>query len=40
MVPFHVPASDALMRDTLPAMRGHHIVLWAKHGVIARSADP
>jgi rhamnulose-1-phosphate aldolase len=36
-VPFHVPGSQALMADTLTALRNHRVVLWSKHGVVARS---
>lgn len=37
VVPFHVPASDALERANFEAMKSHHVVVWAKHGVMARS---
>lgn len=36
-IPFHVPGSEAQMEDTLAGLRDHNIVLWAKHGVVARS---
>ena len=36
-VPFHVPGSPELMAATLEGLRQHRIVLWAKHGVMARS---
>jgi rhamnulose-1-phosphate aldolase len=36
-VPFRIPSSPALMEGTLEALRHHRIVLWAKHGVMARS---
>lgn len=37
-VPFLMPGSDPLMQATIHAMEEHQIVLWAKHGVIARSS--
>ncbi|MCX8023612.1 MAG: class II aldolase/adducin family protein [Thermanaerothrix sp.] len=36
-VPFHVPGSAELMQATVEALRTHRIVIWAKHGVMARS---
>lgn len=37
-LPFELPGSPALMRATVNAMEeGHRVVLWAKHGVMARS---
>ncbi len=36
-VPFQVPGSPALMAGTLASLRQHRIVIWAKHGVVARS---
>ena len=36
-VPFRVPGSPSLMEGTLEALRAHRIVVWAKHGVMARS---
>jgi rhamnulose-1-phosphate aldolase len=36
-VPFQIPSSPALMEGTLEALRKHRIVIWAKHGVMARS---
>lgn len=36
-VPFRVPGSPALMEGTLESLRTHRIVIWAKHGVMARS---
>jgi rhamnulose-1-phosphate aldolase len=36
-VPFHVPGSPELMRATLDSLHRHRIVIWAKHGVMARS---
>lgn len=36
-VPFLVPGSSELMTATKAALRAHRVVLWAKHGVIARS---
>lgn len=37
LVPFRLPGSPALMQATVEAMRTHRIVIWAKHGVMARS---
>jgi rhamnulose-1-phosphate aldolase len=36
-LPFAVPGSDDLMQANVAKLRTHHIVLWAKHGVMARS---
>jgi rhamnulose-1-phosphate aldolase len=36
-VPFYVPSSAALMVATVASLRSHRIVVWAKHGVMARS---
>jgi len=36
-LPFEVPGSDALMAGNIAALRKHRIVIWAKHGVMARS---
>jgi len=36
-VPFLVPGSEALMAANIEALRRHRIVIWAKHGVMARS---
>ena len=36
-VPFRIPSSPELMDATLDALRHHRIVIWAKHGVMARS---
>jgi len=38
-IPFFVPGSAGLMAHTLRGMRGHRMVLWAKHGVMARSDE-
>lgn len=37
MVPFLLPGSAALMAATVASLRQHRIVVWAKHGVMARS---
>lgn len=34
---FQVPGSPQLMQATLEGLRKHRIVVWAKHGVVARS---
>lgn len=36
-IPFAVPGSDELMQANIAKLRTHKIVLWAKHGVMARS---
>ena len=36
-LPFMVPGSDELMAANVANLRRHQIVLWAKHGVMARS---
>lgn len=36
-VPFHLPGSAELMAATVEALRTHRVVLWCKHGVMARS---
>jgi rhamnulose-1-phosphate aldolase len=37
VVPFLVPGSADLMAATIESLRRHRIVLWSKHGVMARS---
>lgn len=37
VAPFFVPGSAALMQATTQALRRHRIVVWSKHGVMARS---
>ena len=36
-VPFNVPGSQALMSATLKMLHHYRVVIWAKHGVVARS---
>ena len=36
-IPFAVPGSHELMQANVAKLRTHQIVLWAKHGVMARS---
>jgi rhamnulose-1-phosphate aldolase len=36
-VPFRIPGSPELMSATVQALRTYRVVLWAKHGVMARS---
>lgn len=36
-VPFAVPGSQGLMEATVASLRAHRIVLWEKHGVMAKS---
>lgn len=37
IVPFQVPGSPELMEGTVNSLRQHRIVVWCKHGVVARS---
>jgi rhamnulose-1-phosphate aldolase len=37
LVPFAVPGSAALMANTVASLRQHRLVVWSKHGVMARS---
>ncbi len=37
VVPFEIPGSDALKQATVNSLRNHRVVLWCKHGVMARS---
>jgi rhamnulose-1-phosphate aldolase len=37
VIPFHVPSSPELMSATVASLRKHRVVLWSKHGVMARS---
>lgn len=37
VLPFYLPGSDALMEANVEGLRGHRVVLWSKHGVMARS---
>ena len=37
VVPFQVPGSAALQQATVASLRQHRIVVWSKHGVMARS---
>jgi len=36
-IPFRVPGSHQLMMDSVEALRKYRVVIWAKHGAIARS---
>lgn len=36
-MPFMVPGSAELMSSNVVWMRNHHLVVWAKHGIMARS---
>jgi rhamnulose-1-phosphate aldolase len=36
-IPFRIPGSSAMEQGNLENLRTHRIVLWAKHGVMARS---
>lgn len=37
VVPFQLPGSAELMAATVASLRTHRVVLWCKHGVMARS---
>lgn len=37
VLPFILPGSDDLMRATVAGLRAHQVVVWSKHGVMARS---
>lgn len=37
VLPFEVPGSNALMAANVDALRRHQLVVWSKHGVMARS---
>jgi rhamnulose-1-phosphate aldolase len=39
VLPFAVPGSEALMAGTLAKLSEHRIVIWCKHGLIARSEE-
>lgn len=36
-IPFRIPGSADLMRGNVESLRTHRVVVWAKHGVMARS---
>jgi rhamnulose-1-phosphate aldolase len=37
VLPFMIPGSDTLMAANVESLRNHRIVVWSKHGVMARS---
>lgn len=37
ILPFEIPGSTELMAKTVVSMRTHRVVVWSKHGVMARS---
>jgi len=37
VLPFILPGSPALMQATIASLRAHRVVIWSKHGVMARS---
>lgn len=39
VVPFHVPGSKELMIATCQKLRNHRVVVWSKHGLVARSDE-
>ena len=36
-IPFRIPGSPELMEGNVESLRTHQVVIWAKHGVMARS---
>jgi rhamnulose-1-phosphate aldolase len=36
-IPFRIPSSPELMISTVESLRKHRVVIWAKHGLMARS---
>jgi rhamnulose-1-phosphate aldolase len=36
-IPFRIPSSPELMTSTVESLRKHRVVIWAKHGLMARS---
>jgi rhamnulose-1-phosphate aldolase len=36
-VPFRIPGSNELMQATVEKLRTHRVVVWGKHGIMARS---
>jgi rhamnulose-1-phosphate aldolase len=36
-IPFRIPSSDELMKANVESLRKHRVVVWAKHGVMARA---
>ncbi len=38
VLPYILPGSPALMRATVAGLRTHQVVVWSKHGVMARSS--
>jgi len=36
-IPFRMPGSDELVRANVESLHAHRVVVWAKHGVMARS---
>jgi rhamnulose-1-phosphate aldolase len=37
LIPFEIPGSPELMTSTVDKLKQHRLVIWAKHGVMARS---
>jgi rhamnulose-1-phosphate aldolase len=37
LLPFHVPGSAKQMEETVISLRERHLVIWQKHGLVARS---
>lgn len=39
VLPFILPGSTQLTLETMLALRDHHMIVWAQHGVVARADD-
>ncbi|MBN1666101.1 MAG: class II aldolase/adducin family protein, partial [Anaerolineales bacterium] len=39
VLPFIVPGTDQLMQASVEALRTYNLIVWSKHGVMARSAE-
>jgi rhamnulose-1-phosphate aldolase len=39
VLPFLLPGSQQLMKETMLSMRDHQMVIWSQHGVIVRADD-
>lgn len=39
VLPFQVPGSNDLMLASVSALRNHELIIWSKHGIMARSAN-
>jgi len=39
VLPFETPGSNDLMEASINALRDHELIIWGKHGILARSAN-